>query len=231
MSFHKILTLIVVIVIIVAGYFYFKTKKAIAPNSNQSQDSQTKVDNMQPKSDNQTPNVGTSTAPEKVVATIETNMGTFQVTLDVKSAPKTVANFIKLANDGYCNNTKFHRILKDFVIQGCDPNSKTGDPSTWGMGGPGYTVPAEIGLKANIGAIGMASTQAKGPSSGSQFFIVTTESPNVHQSLDGNYTFFGYVTSGMDVVSKIAAVPVQPNLQGEPSMPNSPVIINKITIK
>jgi peptidyl-prolyl cis-trans isomerase B (cyclophilin B) len=158
-------------------------------------------------------------------------LGSFEVTLDAKSAPKTVANFIKLATDKYCDGTKFHRVLKDFVIQGCDPNSKGDDASKYGMGGPGYTVPAEIGLKANVGAIGMASTQAQGPSSGSQFFIVTVESPDVHSSLDGNYTFFGYVTKGMDVVTKIAAVPVQPNLTGEASLPITPVIINHITIK
>jgi cyclophilin family peptidyl-prolyl cis-trans isomerase len=169
--------------------------------------------------------------PETAVAVIETNLGTFEVTLDGKSAPKTVANFIKLATDKYCDGTKFHRIIEDFVIQGCDPNSRNGDVSTWGQGGPGYTVPAEIGLKANVGAIGMASTKAQGPSSGSQFFIVTQESASVHASLDGNYTFFGYVTKGMDIVTKIAQVPVQPNLYGEPSLPITAVVINKVTIK
>ncbi|MGE5298377.1 MAG: peptidylprolyl isomerase, partial [Acidobacteriaceae bacterium] len=96
----------------------------------------------------------------------------------------------------------------------------------------GYTVPAEIGLKANKGAIAMASTAAGGPSSGSQFFIVTTESKDNHDLLDGKYTVFGYVTSGMDIVTKIAATPVEPNPDPmEPSIPLKPQIINKITIE
>lgn len=225
MTSNKILTAIILIVIIALGYFYFRSNEAQAPTTDQTP----------PKSDSSVNPTAPPASPTpdaaKPVAIVDTNMGSFQVTLEEGAAPKTVANFIKLATENSCNNTKFHRILNNFVIQGCDPNSIKGDASTWGQGGPGYTVPAEIGLKANIGAIGMASTAAKGPSSGSQFFIVTTESPNNHASLDGNYTLFGYVTSGMDVVTKIAAVPVQPNLLGEPSLPNTPVIINKITIK
>ena len=230
MSFNKILTAIIVIVIIVLGFSYLKTHKVKVPSPTPSADTTQATPNPTPMPTTPTPTPSTSMSSGSI-AVIDTNMGSFEVTLDAKSAPLTVANFIKLANDGYCNNTKFHRILQDFVIQGCDPNTISGDPSTWGQGGPGYTVPAEIGLKANIGAIGMASTQAKGPSSGSQFFVVTTESANNHAALDGNYTFFGYVTKGMDVVTKIAAVPVQPNLYGEPSLPVNPVVINKITIK
>src|SRR3989338_1152730 len=222
MSFGKIFGTLVVIGLIIWGFYYFKDHKVAMPNTEPAKE-QTQAPTKEPAAENPT--------PESAVALIETNIGSFEVTLNGKAAPKTVANFINLATDGYCNNTKFHRILKDFVIQGCDPNSKQDDPTTWGQGGPGYTVPAEIGLKANVGAIGMASTQAKGPSSGSQFFIVTKESADVQASLDGNYTFFGYVTSGMDVVTKIAAVPVQPNLYDEPSLPINPVIIKKITIK
>ncbi len=222
MSFGKIFGALVVIGLIVWGFYYFKNNKTTMPTTDTNQEQTQTPADQQPAAE---------TVPDTVVATIETNLGSFEVTLNGKAAPKTVANFIKLATEGYCNNTKFHRIIKDFVIQGCDPNSKTGDMETWGQGGPGYTIPAEIGLKANVGAIGMASTQAKGPSSGSQFFIVTKESADVHASLDGNYTFFGYVTKGMDVVTKIAAVPVQPNLVGEASLPINPVIINKITIK
>jgi len=220
MKLNKILIGLIIIVVAVGAVFYLNSRKAQAPTNEQNQ-----------TMPNPTPTPTPPATSTGSIATIETNMGSFEVTLDAKNAPLTVANFIKLANENYCNNTKFHRILKDFVIQGCDPNSKTGDASTWGLGGPGYTVPAELGLKANIGAIGMASTAAKGPSSGSQFFIVTTEDPNNHAALDGNYTFFGYVTKGMEVVTKIAAVAVQPNLQGEPSLPVTAVIINKITIK
>ncbi len=208
-TLNKILSIALVIVIGLGIYFYLDSKKATVPMNETSNQEQ----------------VEEVTAPESAVAVIETNLGSFEVTLDGKAAPKHVNNFIKLATEDYCAGTKFHRVEKNFVIQGCDPNSRDEDPSNDGMGGPEYKVPAELGLKANIGAIGMASTAARGPSSGSQFFIVTTESEMNHAALDGNYTLFGYVTTGMDVVTKIAAVAVTG------SVPVAPVTINKITIK
>ncbi|MBX4204902.1 MAG: peptidylprolyl isomerase [Candidatus Doudnabacteria bacterium] len=92
-------------------------------------------------------------------------MGNIVVTLDHTAAPKTVENFVKLSNEGFYNGLKFHRVIPHFVIQG-------GDPLGTGTGGPGYTVPAEIKLTHKLGAIGMASTAAKGDSNGSQFYIV-----------------------------------------------------------
>lgn len=147
------------------------------------------------------------------------------MTLNGKAAPKTVANFIKLANEGFYKGLKFHRIVQGFMIQG-------GDPKGDGTGGPGYTIPAEIGLKHTTGAIAMARTgDAVNPtkaSSGSQFYI--TLAPQT--SLDGQYTVFGYVTSGMDVVTKIGATPTDVNpATGEQSTPLKDVIINNITIK
>jgi cyclophilin family peptidyl-prolyl cis-trans isomerase len=240
-NFNKILTGIIVIVIVVLGYLYFKSNKTVTQNQDQSQTNQTSsnqptssnTQSQQSSNNQQTANIDTSTVPATAIATFDTTDGSFQVTLDGKTAPKTVANFIKLANEGYYNGTKFHRIIQDFMIQGGDPNSKGSDQSTYGYGGPGYTVPAEINLKANVGAIGMASAGPGTPSSGSQFFIVTTESANNHASLDGNYTFFGYVTSGMNIVTKIAATPVKASLNNpaEISLPTQDVVINKITIK
>ncbi len=228
MEYKKILSGLVVLVVIAGVIIFFQSRKTKAPTNDQYSQTPSPAPTPEPTAPTPTP---TPTSGNNPVAVFDTNQGTFEVTLDAQAAPKTVANFIKLANDKYCDGTKFHRIIKDFVIQGCDPNSRGTDTTKYGQGGPGYTVPAEIGLKANIGEIGMASTQAKGPSSGSQFFIVTVEDEGVHESLDGNYTFFGHVTSGMNIVSKIAAVSVQPNLYGEPSLPVNPVIINKITIK
>ncbi|HEX5430064.1 MAG TPA: peptidylprolyl isomerase [Patescibacteria group bacterium] len=230
------LGLIVLAIILVGGYFWLHNSKSKTTTGQQDQTSSQTSDSSTtpPPSDSTSSDNSNSQTPQvsdHPVATIDTSLGSFKVTLDHTAAPKTVENFVKLADEGYYDGLKFHRILKDFVIQGGDPNSKSGDPSTWGQGGPGYTVPAEIKLKANVGAIGMASTQAQGPSSGSQFFVVTTESPDTHTALDGNYTFFGYVTSGMDVVTKIAAVQVEPNLYGEASLPVTPVVINKITIQ
>lgn len=164
------------------------------------------------------------TVPDKAVAMIETSEGTFEVTLDGKAAPKTVANFIKLAKQDFYKNLTFHRIVQDFVIQG-------GDPKGDGTGGPGYTVPAEIGLKHTAGAIAMARLgDAQNPakaSSGSQFYIALQALPQ----LDGQYTVFGVVSKGMDVVEKIGRTPTEPNpFTGESSSPLMKVTIKSVTI-
>jgi cyclophilin family peptidyl-prolyl cis-trans isomerase len=118
--------------------------------------------------------------------------------------PKHKSNFLKLAKDNYFDSTTFHRIIKDFVIQGGDPNSKDSDPTNDGMGGPPYTIPMEYNskLKHDYGAVGSASTSAGGPSSGSQFYIVVNKAGD--HFLDGSYTVFGMVIKGMEVADKIA---------------------------
>ena len=137
-------------------------------------------------------------------ATIETNRGTMTVELYEADAPKTVANFEKLANDGYYDGVKFHRVIPDFVVQGGDPQSRdlpAGDRRI-GSGGPGYTIPDE--LKGNprrhdVGALSMAHA---GPNTGgSQFFIVLSEQNTRH--LNGVHTVFGKVTEGLDVMKQI----------------------------
>jgi len=141
------------------------------------------------------------------VAVVETKFGKMVIEFYDKDAPKTVANFIKLAKDGYYNGTTFHRVIPGFMIQGGDPNSKSGDRSTHGTGGPGYTVEAEIKREHKRGTV--ATARLGGPvnpekrSSGSQFFI------NVKDNgfLNGDYTVFGNVIAGMDVADKIVAVP------------------------
>jgi cyclophilin family peptidyl-prolyl cis-trans isomerase len=131
------------------------------------------------------------------VATVSTDKGDIIVQLDAEAAPQTVNNFVSLARDGFYDGLTFHRVEPGFVIQGGDPN---GD----GSGGPGYTVPAEIGLTHTKGAIAMARTSdAVNPeraSSGSQFYIALDALPQ----LDGAYTVFGQVVEGMDVVQSIA---------------------------
>ena len=128
-------------------------------------------------------------------ATITTSLGPIEIELFEDDAPKTVANFEKLANDGYYENLTFHRVIPDFMIQGGCPN---GD----GRGGPGYSFEAEFNdHKVVKGALAMANA---GPNTnGSQFFIVTTEAA---PWLDGKHTVFGQVTSGYDVVEAISAV-------------------------
>jgi peptidyl-prolyl cis-trans isomerase B (cyclophilin B) len=127
-------------------------------------------------------------------ATINTTEGAITLELFDEDAPKTVQNFKKLASDGFYDGVIFHRVIKDFMIQG-------GDPTGTGSGGPGYTFEDEINdHKVERGALAMANA---GPNTnGSQFFIVTvSEAP----WLDGKHTVFGRVTGGMDVVDRIEA--------------------------
>lgn len=159
------------------------------------------------------------------IAKFESSEGNFEVTLDAKSAPKTSNNFVVLAKDGFYNGLTFHRIVSGFMIQG-------GDPEGSGAGGPGYTIPAEIGLKHTKGAIATARTSdevnPERESSGSQFFIDLEDQPSLDE---GGYTVFGYVSSGMEVVEKIGLTEVVDNGQGENSKPVKDVLINKITIE
>jgi peptidyl-prolyl cis-trans isomerase B (cyclophilin B) len=145
------------------------------------------------------------------VAVVETKFGKMAIEFYDKDAPKTVANFIKLAKDGYFNGTTFHRVIPGFMIQGGDPNSKSGDRSTHGSGGPGYTVEAEIKRDHKRGTVATARlggpTNPEKRSSGSQFFI----NVNDNAGLNGDYTVFGNVITGMDVADKIVNVPRDPN--------------------
>jgi peptidyl-prolyl cis-trans isomerase B (cyclophilin B) len=133
-------------------------------------------------------------------ATIVTAKGNIVINLAAKDASQTVNNFVYLARQGFYDNLTFHRVENQSgfeLIQG-------GDPLGQGNGGPGYTVPAEIGLPHNEGAIAMArlgdQANPEKASSGSQFYICLVP---IHQ-LDGGYTVFGYVTEGLDVAKQIA---------------------------
>jgi peptidyl-prolyl cis-trans isomerase B (cyclophilin B) len=144
--------------------------------------------------------------------------GTIKISLDKEKAPKTVDNFITLANKGFYNGLTFHRVIQDFMIQG-------GDPQGDGTGGPGYTLESEAdnGLKHDKGAISMAKKGGDTRMSGSQFFIVQATDGTHH--LDGEHTVFGNVVSGLDLVDRIAAVNTDAN-----DKPLNPVIIESITI-
>jgi peptidyl-prolyl cis-trans isomerase B (cyclophilin B) len=137
-------------------------------------------------------------------ATFETNRGTIVAELYDGEAPKTVANFEKLANDGFYDGVKFHRVIPDFVVQGGDPYSKGGEHAKGpvGTGGPGYTIPDELIGNPHRHVDGALSMAHAGPNTGgSQFFIVLSERNTRH--LDGVHTVFGKVTEGMDVVRQI----------------------------
>jgi len=133
------------------------------------------------------------------MAVMKTNMGEIKLELFVKDAPETVGNFIKLSNEKFYDGTRFHRVIKGFMIQGGDPNSKDDDWSNDGIGGPGYVFKDETNSNKIIrGVLAMANA---GPNTnGSQFFIVTAQSA---PWLDGKHTVFGKVVEGMDIVDKI----------------------------
>ena len=139
-------------------------------------------------------------------ATFETNVGTIIADLYDDAAPIAVANFEKLANDGFYDGVKFHRVIADFVVQGGDPLSKelpNGHPRV-GTGGPGWTIKCETTgnpHKHSVGALSMA--HAGKDTGGSQFFMVLSESNTKH--LNGVHTVFGQITSGLDVMKKIKA--------------------------
>jgi cyclophilin family peptidyl-prolyl cis-trans isomerase len=126
-------------------------------------------------------------------ATMQTTKGAIEIELFDEDAPKTVANFVKLAREGFYDGVIFHRVIEDFMIQG-------GDPTGTGTGGPGYKFEDEFNRhKVERGALAMANA---GPNTnGSQFFIVTADAT---PWLDGKHTVFGRVTSGMDVVDEIS---------------------------
>ena len=137
------------------------------------------------------------------VAVIQTTKGVIEIAFMEGKAPGHVKNFKDLANKKFYDGTTFHRVIPGFMIQGGDPNSKSPDKSNHGMGGPGYTIKAEFNdVPHERGIVSMA--RSKHPdSAGSQFFIVVKDS----HFLDGNYTVFGKVIKGMDVVDQIVNAP------------------------
>jgi peptidyl-prolyl cis-trans isomerase B (cyclophilin B) len=161
------------------------------------------------------------------VAVIKTNEGEMVVQFWTDAASNTIENFKKLARQGFYDGTIFHRIVKDFMIQGGDPNSK--DPAkenSYGQGGPGYKIKAEFNDHPHDrGVISMARA-ADPDSAGSQFFICLAP---VHR-LDHQYTTFGKLIKGDDVLEKIGNTPVERNAQSEPSKPTKRVVIESVKI-
>ena len=150
----------------------------------------------------------TNTETQNMKAIITTTKGVVELELFNQQAPKTVENFVKLSNEGFYNNIKFHRVIKGFMVQSGDPLSKDEDSvDMWGTGGPGYQFEDEIHEENNnrVGTIAMANA---GPNTnGSQFFVNTAE----NDFLDAKHTVFGKVVSGMDVIAEIESVETFPN--------------------
>lgn len=169
----------------------------------------------------------TKTDKKVVKFVIHTDFGDMKGIL-YNETPKHRDNFVKLVNEGYYNGTLFHRVISGFMIQGGDPDSKNAKPGQQlGMGGPGYTIPAEFNPQLTHKRGALAAARTGGPSnpqkasSGSQFYIVHPEK-GAH-FLDNEYTVFGEITEGLTVIDKIAAV--------EKDKADRPVKDVKMTIK
>ena len=164
---------------------------------------------------------------QKEVAVLKTSDGEMVVEFWPEVAPKTVENFKKLAREGFYDGTAFHRIIKGFMIQGGDPNTKDlSQESSYGTGGPGYKIPAEFNDRPHIRGVLSMARSADPNSAGSQFFICL----GVAASLDHQYTAFGKVIKGLDVLDKIGATPVGRSNSGENSKPNSRVTLESVKV-
>ena len=168
-----------------------------------------------------------SSANSNEVAVIKTSEGEMVLEFWKDAAPNTIENFKKLARSGFYNGTIFHRIVKGFMIQGGDPNSK--DPAKenkYGEGGPGYKIKAEFNDHSHQRGVVSMAREPDPDSAGSQFFICLAPVPR----LDHQYTTFGKLIKGDDVLGKIGNTPVTRNIIGENSKPTTRVAIEKIDI-
>ena len=165
------------------------------------------------------------------VAVLETNYGTMVISFFPDIAPEHSKAFKRLVATGYYDCTRFHRIVQNFVIQGGDILTRDDDPNNDGSGGPGYTLPAEFSdMPHDKGVVSMARKGGDDNSAGSQFFICLSRAGT--RALDGQYTVFGKLVDGLDVLDKIAAVKTVPQRgSGEPSQPVEPVFIKKAYMK
>jgi cyclophilin family peptidyl-prolyl cis-trans isomerase len=161
-------------------------------------------------------------AYENKVAELHTTAGQIDIRFYPDVAPNHVRNFIDLANQGFYNGTKFHRVIPGFMIQGGDPNTVSGNPNTWGTGGSPNRLKAEFNSVPHKRGIVSMARSSDPDSASSQFFIVVKDS----NFLDRQYTVFGEVTKGMDVADKIVNAP-----RGAMDRPNEPVAITKIVIR
>ena len=159
---------------------------------------------------------------EDKVAELRTSAGDIHIRFFHEAAPKHVKNFIDLAEKGFYNGTKFHRVIPGFMIQGGDPNTISGDPSSWGTGGSDTRLQAEFNdIHHKRGIVSMARSNDPNSAS-SQFFITVADAG----FLDRQYTVFGEVVKGMEVADQIVAAP-----RGAADRPNNPTTIQSITVR
>ena len=155
--------------------------------------------------------------------TLDTSMGPIVVRLERAQAPITTANFIQLAQSGFYNKTKIHRVVKGMLIQGGDPLSRENDRELYGTGGPGYVFEDELYGESMLRGVVAMANRGKPGTNGSQFFILTSD-----QSLlmNGRYTVFGQVVEGMDIVDRISEVETD-----EDEVPITPIFLEDVVIE
>jgi cyclophilin family peptidyl-prolyl cis-trans isomerase len=165
-----------------------------------------------------------SEAVAEEFAVLHTNHGDIVLKFFPDKAPKHVESFKKLVREGFYDGTKFHRIIPGFMIQGGDPNSKSDDRARHGTGGPGFQLKAEFNDTKHVRGILSAARSASPDSAGSQFFIMVATAPH----LDGQYTAYGEVVEGLEVVDKIVKLPKDRN---DNPLAENPAIIESAEIK
>ncbi len=215
-TIFQILAIIAIIVVIIVGVT--KDKQDVEVSNDSSANVLSSLENNNIQEENNT------MEQEAVLITMVTSKGNIEIELWRDQAPKTVENFITLANNGFYDGTRFHRVIEGFMIQGGDPLSKdTAQISRWGTGGPGYVFQDEI-HEENYNITGTISMANAGPNTnGSQFFINVAD--NVF--LNDKHTVFGKVVSGYDIVETIALVDTVPGVD----RPVEDVVIQSIDIK
>ncbi|HEY4498505.1 MAG TPA: peptidylprolyl isomerase [Candidatus Paceibacterota bacterium] len=212
---HRVYISLAIVVLAVGGYIYFTNHK-------EAQDSSRVIPDSFENTGTETPPILPPQTPKTMNATFETNKGNIEIELLANDVPNTVANFVKLAESGFYNGTRFHRVIKNFMIQGGDPLSKDlSQQSRWGTGGPGYQFADEIGPNNHNSALTIAMANAGPNTNGSQFFINTVD----NNYLDTKHTVFGKVVSGVDVVHAIENSPTE-----GPDRPIDEVVVKKVII-
>jgi peptidylprolyl isomerase len=218
-----IIVLLVLIIGIFSINFLFKGDKSLNKDIIDVSTSSTPSDIVVKDEVKNINNLDNKDTKKMTTATLNTNKGNIVIEFYDQQTPKTVANFLKLAKEGFYDGVKFHRVIKGFMIQGGDPLTKDDSKmSLWGTGGPGYKFADEIGAK-NSNDVGTISMANSGPNTnGSQFFINVAN----NSFLNTKHTVFGKVVSGMDVVTQIENTPT-----GAGDRPVSPVIIKSISVQ
>jgi peptidyl-prolyl cis-trans isomerase B (cyclophilin B) len=158
------------------------------------------------------------------VAVLQTNLGRIVLRFLTGKAPNHVQNFKNLAREGFYDGTKFHRVIPGFMVQGGDPNSRSENRAIHGTGGPPNRVKAEFNDTRHVRGIVSAARSSDPDSAGSQFFLMVANSPH----LDGQYSAYGEVVEGMDVVDKIVALPRDSR---DNPLPENPAIIESVKIE